>query len=69
MQALHEPKPSNTPAPCTLDAIYLDPIDDTMAGGYKCMHLASGNEITHCEVTPVPMTPEVIKRVEALAKN
>ena len=57
------------PSPCTLDAIYLDAIDETMAGGYKCMHLASGNEITRHEVIPVPITPEVKKRVEALAKK
>ena len=55
VQALNEPNPLNTPAPRSLDAIYLDANDETMAGGYKCMHLASGKEITHHKVTPVPM--------------
>ena len=69
MEASHEPSPSNTPAPHSLDAIYLDDNDDSLAGGHKTMHLASGKEITHLNVTPVPMTEEVVKRIEALAKK
>ena len=33
------------------------------------MHLASGKEIACPKITPVPMTQEIIKRVEALAKK
>ena len=33
------------------------------------MHLASGKEIAHPKITLVPMTQEVVKRVEALAKK
>ena len=33
------------------------------------MHLASGKEITHPKIAPVPMTQEVVKRVESLARK
>ena len=56
MQAFHEPSPSNTPAPHSLDSIYLDDNDDKLAGGYKTMHLASGKEIARPKITPGPMT-------------
>ena len=69
VQALNEPNPANALAPHTLDAIHLDANDDSMAGGHKAMHLASGKEITCCSITPVPVTQEVIKRVESLAKK
>ena len=69
LEASHEPSPSIAPAPRSLDAIYLDDNDDSLAGGHKTMHLASGKEIARPNVTPVPMTEEAVKRVEALAKK
>ena len=34
----------------SLDAVYLDADDVTMAGGFRAMHLVSGEEIAHCKV-------------------
>ena len=69
VQVSHEPSPSNAPAPRSLDGIYLDDNDDKLAGGCKTVHLASGEEIARPKIALVPMTQEVVKRVEALARK
>ena len=68
VQALQENVPTNSPAPRTLDCIFLDS-SDSPAGGYELLHLASNRIITRRKVTEVPVTSAVIKRVEQLAEK
>ena len=66
VQACHEPNPTNTNAPRAIDAIYLMPLDNAQ-GGHEDMDLNSGRVVTRRKVTPLPVTPSVIKAVEAMA--
>ena len=66
VQASHESDPSNTNDPRTIDAIYLRPIK-SMQGGHEVMDLNSGRMVTRYKVTECPVTPLVIKAVEAMA--
>ena len=66
VQALQENTPTNSPAAQTLDCIFLDS-DESPAGGYKLLHLDTNWIITCRKITPVPLTQNVINRVEYLA--
>ena len=66
--ALNETTPSNTPAPRTLDCIFLDAFDGP-THGYKLLHLSTNKIITRRKITEVPITQTVIDRVETLAKQ
>ena len=68
VQALQENTPTNTPAPRTLDCIFLDS-NDNPAGGYELLHLATNKVITRRKITAIPVTDAVIKRVEGLAQS
>ena len=65
-QANHESNPTNTPAACTLDCIYLDS-NNGPEGGFELLHLATNKPITCHTVTEVPVTDTVITLVEQLA--
>ena len=66
VQAHNDPKPKNTNAPRTLDAIYLRPSKNKQ-GGHELMDLSTGRLITRCKVKKCPITPMVIKAVETMA--
>ena len=68
VQAHDEPKPSNTPAPRTLDCIYLRPLTNQQ-GGHELYNLKTGRVITRRKVTVVPITQAVIDTVNQLANN
>jgi hypothetical protein len=66
VQAHDEPNPSNTNAPRSLDCIYMR-YNDNLQGGHQLLHLPTNSIITRRQVTPVPITPAVIKQVHTLA--
>ena len=63
VQAHTEPKTTNTPAPRTMDAIYLRPIDN----GHEVYNLATGQVVIRRNLTALPITPTVIAAVNAQA--
>jgi hypothetical protein len=67
VQAHNEPDPLNTNAPRILDGIYLR-YNDNEQGGHDVLHLQTGRKITHRQVTPLPITPTVLKQVHRLAE-
>jgi hypothetical protein len=67
VQAHNEPDPSNTNAARTLDGIYLC-YNDNEQGGHNVLHLQTGYKITRHRVTPLPITPAVLKQVHRLAE-
>jgi len=67
VQAYQENSPKNTNAPRTIDAIYLRPTNN-MQGGHELMDLNSGRVITRPRVFEIPVTPIVIRAVEAMAE-
>ena len=68
VQAHTQNNPTNTIHERTIDSIYLGALDN-IQGGHKVLNLRTGQKITHHRVTPVPVTDDVIRRVEALAKQ
>jgi hypothetical protein len=70
VQAHDEPDPSNTNAPRTLDCIYLR-YNDNEQGGHDLLHLQTNRMITHRHVgvTPIPITPAIIKMVHCIAEQ
>ena len=69
VQAHDEPKHSSTNAPRSLDCIYLR-YTDNIQGGHELLHLQTNSVITRRKVTPVPITPAIIKQVHtALAEQ
>jgi hypothetical protein len=68
VQAHDEPNPSNTNAPCTLDCIYLR-YNDNQQGGHDLLHLQMNRMITRRRVTPIPITPAIIKMVHRIAEQ
>ena len=68
VQAHDEPDPSNTNAPRTLDGIYLC-YNDNEQGGHDVLHLQTNRIITRRRVTPIPITPAIIKMVHRIAEN
>ena len=53
---------------CThaINAIYLCPLNN-MQGGHEVMDLHTGQKISCCKVTKIPMTEHVIKAIETMA--
>ena len=68
VQGHDEPTPSNTNAARTLDCIYLR-YNDNHQGGHELLHLPTNAIITCRHVTPLPITPTVIKQVHTLAEH
>ena len=67
VQAHDEPKFSNTNAtPRSLDCIYLR-YNDSVQGGHELLHLQTNSVLRRRTVTPVPITPAIIKQVHTLA--
>ena len=65
MQAHDKPNPTNTNATRTLDWIYLR-YNDNQQGGHELLHLPTNQLITQPTVTPIPITPAIIKQVHQL---
>jgi len=68
VQAHDEPQPTNTQQARTLDCIYLRPTGNAQ-GGHELFHIPTNRIIVRRNVTPIPITPAVLKEVEALAAN
>jgi hypothetical protein len=68
VQAHDEHDPSNTNTPHTLDCIYLR-YNDNEQGGHDLLHLQMNRMITRRRVTPIPITPAIIKMVHRIAKQ
>ena len=64
-----QPKPSNTNEPRGLECIYLRPILENNTGGHVLLDLHTWEVITRQTFTVLPMTAEVIRRVQAKAKE
>ena len=66
----HDDNPitKNTPAPRTIDCIYLR-YTSNMQGGHELLDLATKRIITRHAITEVPMSNTIIARVEQLAKQ
>jgi hypothetical protein len=68
VQAHDDPESKNNNAPRTLDCIYLR-YSDAHQGGHELLHLQT-NQLLRCQfVTPLPITPAIIKQVHALAEQ
>ena len=67
-QEIHETNSTNTTTTRTLGVIYLRALY-TSQGGFEVMNLLTGYMISHCKVIPIPITQEVIDRVESQAKK
>lgn len=68
VQAHDEPKHSSTNAPRSLDCIYLR-YKDNLQGGHELLHLSTNLIITRRNITPVPITPSIVKQVHTLAQT
>jgi len=68
VQAHEEPKHSNTNAALSLDCIYLR-YKDNLQGGHELLHLPTNSIITWRNITPVPITPAIVKQVHMLAQD
>jgi hypothetical protein len=67
VQGHDEPNPTNTNASRTLDCLYLS-YHSTTQGGHELLHLATNQVVIRRNVTPIPITPQVIKRVHKIAE-
>jgi len=68
VQTHKEPDPTNTLNTRTVGAICLGPTGN-LQGSYKFLSLQSGKLITHHVWTPLPMSQEVIDRVNAIGMS
>jgi hypothetical protein len=68
VQGHDEPDPSNTNAPRSLDCIYLA-YNPNQQGGHILLHLPTGRRIIRRKVTPIPITPSIIRQVHRMAEN
>ena len=68
VQAHDEPDPKNTNAPRTLDCIYLR-YNDSNQGGHELLHLQTNRIIIRRKVTPIPITPAVIRQINHIAEQ
>ena len=59
---------TNTPAERAKDGIFLRTLDNQQ-GGYEVLNLATGKPVTRHELIEIPITSDVIKKVEQLAKR
>jgi hypothetical protein len=66
VQAHDEPDHTNTNAPRSLDCIYLRPMDNAQ-GGHELLHLQTNRVVKRRKMTKIPITPNIIKQVHALA--
>ena len=66
VQAHTDNPKTNTMHERAIDSVYMGTLD-TDQGGYRCLNLATGKEITRHHLTELPITKDVIRRVEALA--
>jgi hypothetical protein len=63
-----EPIPLNSTQPRGIDGIYLRPVSNAQ-GGHEILNLSTNEVIQRRKVTQIPMTDDVVKAVEALAKR
>ena len=63
-----EPSPSNTTTPRTQGAIALNN-DGNIQGGYNFLSLATGKELIRRHWIEIPITKDVIKQVETIARH
>ena len=68
VQAHEDETIKNNNAPRSLDCLYLRPTANHQ-GGHELLHLQTNQPITRSVVTPVSITPSVIKMVHAIAKR
>jgi hypothetical protein len=68
VQAHNEPTHSNSEQLRKLDCIYLRYLNNKQ-GGHELLDLQTGATITRQNVTPLPMTQNIINIVHALADN
>ena len=68
VQGHNEPNPTNTNAPRSLDCIYLT-YNPTQQGGHILLHLQTAKEIVRRNVTPIPITPAIIRQVHRIAAD
>ena len=68
VQASNQNNPTNTNLERTVTGIVIKHLEN-IQGGYELMDLQTGNAITRHYAKELPITPEVIKRVEELAKR
>ena len=66
VQASHEAIDYNTLQPRTIGCIHLGQVPSKQ-GGHRLLHLSTGGTLTRPRATVVPMSDDVISRVEALA--
>jgi len=66
VQAHDEPTIKNQNNARTLDCIYLR-YNDNVQGGHELLHLPTNHVIKRRQVTPVPITPAIIKQVDTIA--
>ena len=65
VQVHNEPSPINSPTARTMGEITLDPTGN-LPGGYKFLNLRTGKKITRRNCTHLPMTIELIERVNEI---
>ena len=65
VQALYETNPTNTTAPGTIGCIYLQSNGNDV---YELLNLTTKSVITWRKFTEIPVSDNIIKRVEQLAK-
>ena len=66
VQAHEDQNPKNTQEPCTLDCICLR-LTDADQVGHEVLNLATGQSLTRCQVTSVPIAAATVKAIEASA--
>ena len=65
VQAHDEHDPRNTQQARTIEALYLRPVRN----GHEVYDLATGNIINRAHLTPLPITPQIIAVVHAIARK
>jgi hypothetical protein len=68
VQAHNKPTHSNSQQPRTLDCIYLQYLNNKQ-GGHEFLDIRTGATITRRNVTPLPMTQNIINIVHSMADN
>jgi hypothetical protein len=68
VQAHDESEVSNTNAARSLDCIYMR-YNDNVQGGHELLHLQTNSLLQRRAVTPVPLTPAIIKHVHTIAET
>ena len=68
MEAHYGPAPTNTQALHTLDCLYLR-YADSHQGKHELLHLQMNKVIMRRKLTPIPVTPHVIRQVHLIAER